>query len=183
MLLTGFKITEVTHEKEDNGIKGSKTSPELASTTVKKQPFLSFARQQLQRQQPIINTVVIRLEKKVTKLSNIMYQISFKKNDPISHINPPVLLRNKSVGSLLLSQSSTKPPNSLERGLSSNPQDILKATKTRVKQSWANAVAGEGKGGMCHPLCLLTHVYECVFSKLYNSMKHFVYHFIHNFMS
>jgi hypothetical protein len=100
----GFRIVNVTHEKENMlSVHATQSGPRetspraLASTMTKKQPFLSFARQSLQQQQqqPVC-IIVIRLEKQVTKLSCLVYQVTYRKEDPISRkLTPNALFLNR----------------------------------------------------------------------------------------
>jgi hypothetical protein len=55
-------------------------------------------------------------------------------------------------------------------------EDILGTHDDRksVSRLWMNRTEFSKVIGKGHPLYILTHVYECVLSKLYNSMKHFI---------
>lgn len=148
----GFKIVDVLFDRE-NALSvhatqsGPNSNPMLSrgvSVQIKKQPFLTFARQHAQQHQPIFYLIVITLEKRVSKLLSLVYQISYRKDYQTNRLsNSLVGMRPK----VFMDANNTNTQMSqlygrvLQGAVNKGAQ--LQGSKTHVKQSWEKAVAGE----------------------------------------
>ena len=138
-LCEGFRILNLSQERENMlSIHATQSGPVFAGQipkgAIKKMPFMTYNRyeQQQQQQQPVSYMLVIRLEKMVSKLLTLVYQVSYKKGGRRG-LQQSSLLGSKSPLSQLYSHAlSTTPKGSQVQG-----------SKTHVKQSWEKAVAGE----------------------------------------
>ena len=100
----GFKIIDISYEREkllsvhatQIGPVSNPTLSRSVSAPFKKQPFLTFARQHAQMHQPIFHIIIIKLEKKISKLRSLIYQISYRKESQINRSSTSILpLRSK----------------------------------------------------------------------------------------
>ena len=145
----GFKIIDVVFERENTlsvhaTQSGPISNPVLSrgvSLPLKKQPFLTFARQHAQQHQPIIYLIVIRMEKRVSKLFSIVYQISYRKDYQTNRLsNSLVPTRPKAYVEAKNTISQTYGHTSV--GVFSKGAQ-MQGSKMHVKQSWQKAIAGE----------------------------------------
>jgi hypothetical protein len=148
-LSEGFKILDVTQERENQiSIHATQSGPNYSSQIlransgrVKKVPFMTYSRQHAQQSQSVFYILTIKLEKRVSKVLNLVYQISYRKEEQLNKQSISLLatrqLNTRSQPSQLYSptQGSTPVPK--------GAQAQVQGSKTHVKQSWEKAVAGE----------------------------------------
>ena len=145
----GFKIIDVIFERENTlsvhaTQSGPLSNPVLSrgvSLPLKKQPFLTFARQHAQQHQPIIYLIVIRMEKRVSKIFSIVYQISYSKDYQTNRLsNSLVPTRPKAY--IEAKNAVTQPYGHTSVGAFTKGSQ-MQGSKMHVKQSWEKAIAGE----------------------------------------
>ena len=141
----GFRIINVVHEKE-NIVPPSMyaAEPDSPSFTVKK----SFAvrRQQPQQQQQIFTVVTITLEKSISKLCRLSYEIEYRQQDMTTGVVRRASFMAKQRGQLSIASAAAATAAVDASGTSVN-SSTRSSLKAKVKQTWDRAPTITGGAG------------------------------------
>lgn len=149
-LSEGFKILDVTQDRENQISKhATQSGPNYlnqvsiaSSGRVKKAPFMTYSRQHAQQNQSIFYILTIKLEKRISKLLNLVYQISYRKEEQL-HKQSISLLATRQLNTRSQPSSQLYNPSKTVSPVPKGAQVQVQGSKTHVKQSWEKAVAGE----------------------------------------
>ena len=103
---------------------------------------MTYSRQHAQQNQSIFYILTIKLEKRISKLLNIVYQLSYRKEEQL-HKQSISLLATRQLNTRSQPSSQLYNPSKTVSPLPKGAQVQVQGSKTHVKQSWEKAVAGE----------------------------------------
>jgi hypothetical protein len=139
----GFKIVDVKLERENMlSIHATQSGPvfpnQVMRNGMKKAPFMTYSRHHAQQQQPLTTMLIIRLEKRISKLLTLIYQVSYRRDDQVNKQSNPFYTSRQ-----FNPRSPVSQVYSPTLGLSVPKGSQIQGSKTHVKQSWEKAVGGE----------------------------------------
>lgn len=142
-LCEGFKIVDIKLERENTlSIHATQSGPvfpnQVMRNGMKKAPFMTYSRQHAQQHQPLTSMLTIRLEKRISKLLTLIYQISYRRDDQINKQSNPFYTSRQ-----INTRSPVSQAYSPTLGLTVPKGSQIQGSKTHVKQSWEKAVGGE----------------------------------------
>jgi hypothetical protein len=142
-LCEGFKIVDIKLERENTlSIHATQSGPVLPNQVMrngmKKAPFMTYSRQHAQQHQPITSMLTFRLEKRISKLLTLVYQLSYRRDDQVNKQSNPFYSSRQ-----FNTRSPVSQAYSPSLGLSVPKGSQIQGSKTHVKQSWEKAVGGE----------------------------------------
>ena len=160
----GFRIVNVVHEKENIVPPSMYAEPDSPSFTVKKS--YTVRRQQPQQQQQTFIVVTITLEKPISKLCRLLYEIEYRQQDMTNGIVRRASFMAKQRGQL--SAASAAAATAAVDASSTSVNSSTRSFKNKVKQTWDRAPTIAGGAGSAKTVNQtdLVHLFETVTENL-----------------